>query len=276
MTNLLKNLIYPVASNNKKRLKEHFSGKWVVITGASHGIGKELTYKLIESKANLYLLARTEAELQKICQDAENAGCHARYYAIDLRDRNELDKLCSKLKDELPQVDYFFANAGKSIHRKITDALDRLHDFDRTMDLNFRSMVALSLALQPALSKQKGCIIYTSAVSSLYPSAPGWSAYHASKAAANTWCETADAEWKSWGRRMKIAYMPLVHTQMSDVNKTYKNMPAYSASEAADLLLRLSLNNRHTYKPWWARMSAPIAYLLSPLIRFTYRNCIKA
>ena len=75
----------------------------------------------------------------------------------------------------------------------------------------------------PALKASKGHIIYSSSVSTLYPMAPGWSAYHASKSAANTWCETADSEFAPLGVHVQIAYLPLVHTAMSDVSEQYKH-----------------------------------------------------
>ena len=131
-------------------------------------------------------------------------------------------------------------------------SLDRMHDYDRTMDLNYRSMVALSLALMQSLREADGRIIYTSSVSSRYPFAPGWSAYHASKCAANAWCRTARRERKKLGVKVQVAYMPLVHTPMSDVNETYKELPAYSADEAACILLKLAMSNKFRYKPWWA------------------------
>lgn len=271
---LLKGILYPKHTIDLTTLKRNFEGKWVVITGASRGIGYELAKTLIAAKANLFLISRSEDELISLCEEANNAGRKAMYKAIDLRDRSALEQFCVDLKQQLPEVDYLFVNAGKSIHRKLTDSLDRLHDFDRTMDLNFRSLVALSLALQPSLKSTKGKIIYTSSISTLYPSAPGWSAYHASKEAANVWCRTADAEFASFGVKMKIAYMPLVHTAMSDVNSVYKKMPAYSAKEAADILAYLAINRRRSYMPWWARISAPIVYFISPIIRFFYRHLI--
>ena len=270
--NLIKRIIYPTHEVGITKRRTCFEGKWVIITGASRGIGRALAQSLIAVKANLYLIARSEPELQELYEQAREAGCQAFYKAVDLRDREALNLLCAELAQQLPQVDYLFVNAGKSIHRKLVDSLDRLHDFDRTMDLNFRTLVSLSLALQPNLKCAKGKIIYTSSVSTLYPMAPGWSAYHASKEAANVWCRTADVEYATWGVRMKIAYMPLVHTAMSDVNTTYKRMPAYSAAEAADVLLYLSINGRHSYMPWWARISSPFANLLSPIIRFIYRR----
>lgn len=279
MTSLRKKIIaigaalaYPSIRLTPNITREHFYGKWVLVTGASHGIGRALTEKLISAGANVFLIARSEADLRLLCAKAKQTGNSAEYCAIDLRNREELEQLCMKLKETLPQLDYFFCNAGKSIHRKINDAVDRLHDYDRTMDLNYRSLVALSLAILPALKASKGRIIYSSSVSTLYPMAPGWSAYHASKSAANTWCETADSEFAPLGVHVQIAYLPLVHTAMSDVNEQYKHLPAYSPSDAANILLKLTIRKVRTYKPWWAKLSAPIAYLFAPIIHLYYKR----
>ena len=279
MTSLRKKIIaiggalaYPSISLTPDITREHFSGKWVLVTGASHGIGKALTEKLISAGANVFLIARSEADLRLLCAKAKQMGSSADYCAIDLRDREKLEQLCQKLRETLPRLDYFFCNAGKSIHRKINDAQDRLHDYDRTMDLNYRSLVALSLAMLPALKANKGQIIYSSSVSTLYPMAPGWSAYHASKSAANAWCETASSEFAPLGVRVQIAYLPLVHTAMSDVNEQYKHLPAYSPSDAANILLKLAIRKVRTYKPWWAKLSAPIAYLFAPIIHLYYKR----
>lgn len=267
-------LAYPQVRLKPAITKEHFSGKWVLVTGASHGIGRALTEKLIDADANVFLIARSEAELQYLCDRAKQRGNRADYCAIDLRDREKLELLCQKLRETLPQLDYFFCNAGKSIHRKITDALDRLHDYDRTMDLNYRALVALSLALLPALKASKGSIIYSSSVSTRYPMAPGWSAYHASKCAANTWCETANSEFAPLGVRVQIAYLPLVHTAMSDVNERYRQLPAYHPADAANILLRLAIRKGKRYQPWWAKLSAPIAYLFAPIVHLFYKRMV--
>lgn len=267
-------LAYPQVRLKPAITKEHFSGKWVLVTGASHGIGRALTEKLIDADANVFLIARSEADLQYLCDRAKQRGNRADYCAIDLRDREKLELLCQKLKETLPRLDYFFCNAGKSIHRKITDALDRLHDYDRTIDLNYRALVALSLALLPTLKASKGSIVYSSSVSTRYPMAPGWSAYHASKCAANTWCETANSEFAPLGVRVQIAYLPLVHTAMSDVNERYRQLPAYYPADAANILLRLAIRKRKRYQPWWAKLSAPIAYLFAPIVHLFYKRVV--
>ena len=279
MTSLRKKIIaiggvlaYPSISLTPDITREHFYRKWVLVTGASHVIGRALTEKLISAGANVFLIARSEADLRLLCAKAKQMGSSADYCAIDLRDREKLELLCQKLRETLPRLDYFFCNAGKSIHRNINDAQDRLHDYDRTMDLNYRSLVALSLAILPALKASKGHIIYSSSVSTLYPMAPGWSAYHASKSAANTWCETANSEFAPLGVHVQIAYLPLVHTAMSDVNEQYKHLPAYTPTDAANILLKLAIRKVRTYKPWWAKFSAPTAYLFAPIIHLYYKR----
>lgn len=252
LTSLWRHIVYPPKSVSDTKLSESFAGKWVVVTGATSGIGEALTHRLIGAKANLFLIARNEEKLKLLCDKARENGCGARYKAIDLRQREELDAWCKTLEEELPRVSFLFCNAGKSIKRIISSSLDRMHDFDRTIDLNYRSMVALSLALMPSLREADGRIIYTSSVSSRYPFAPGWSAYHASKCAANAWCRTARREHNKLGVKVQVAYMPLVHTPMSDVNDTYKNLPAYSADEGACILLKLAMSKKFRYKPWWA------------------------
>ena len=265
-------LVYPTISLTPEITKEHFLGKWVLVTGASHGIGRALSEKLISAGANVFLIARSEEDLHHLSAKAKQMGSCAEYCAIDLRNREKLDQLCLKLKNTLPRLDYFFCNAGKSIHRKINDAQDRLHDYDRTMDLNYRALVALSLAILPALKASKGHIIYSSSVSTLYPMAPGWSAYHSSKSAANTWCETANSEFAPLDICVQIAYLPLVHTAMSDVNEQYQHLPAYTPTEAANILLKLAIRKNKSYKPWWAKLSAPIAHIFAPIIQLYYKR----
>ena len=281
MTSLRKKIIaiggalaYPTISLSPDITREHFCRKWVLVTGASHGIGRALTEKIINAGANVFLIARSEADLRLLCAKAKQMGSSADYCAIDLRDREKLEQLCQKLRETLPLLDYFFCNAGKSIHRKINDAQDRLHDYDRTMDLNYRSLVALSLAILPALKASKGHIIYSSSVSTLYPMAPDWSAYHASKSAANAWCETANSEFAPLGVHVQIAYLPLVHTAMSDVNERYRQLPAYHPADAANILLRLAIRKGKRYQPWWAKLSAPIAYLFAPIVHLFYKRMV--
>lgn len=71
--NLSRFLFYPVLPRvDETQLKCRFKGRWVVITGASRGIGAALAKRLMRAGANLYLVARSEAELQALCDEAQS------------------------------------------------------------------------------------------------------------------------------------------------------------------------------------------------------------
>lgn len=276
MLRYLAPLLYPsICSLSEKERERYFKGKWVVVTGASRGIGACLVEELIASKANLLLIARSEDKLRELCRKASSHGCSAIYRALDLRNQEQLSILCEELPGLLPNVHFFFSNAGKSIKRKISDSISRSHDFDRTISLNYTAAIHLSLALLPALKRSHGTIISTSAVSLLYPFAPEWSAYHSSKGAADIWFRTASTELFTEGVKVRIAYIPLVHTEMSAPNLDYRNLPGYQPEAAARILLRLAIGRRNRYIPWWARLSAPLAQAFSPLVTIGYKYYFK-
>ena len=64
----------------------------------------------------------------------------------------------------------------------------------------------------------------------------------------------------------------LVHTAMSDVNERYRQLPAYHPADAANILLRLAIRKGKRYQPWWAKLSAPIAYLFAPIVHLFYKR----
>lgn len=258
-------LLYPPVISHMHRVRTTFQGKNILIVGASAGIGKALTLELIQAQANLWLVARTESQLKDLCSQAKDAGLNAQYTTVDLRNTQQLEDFCQELRTSEQSLDYLFYVAGKSICRTTLQSLNRLHDFDRTMLVNYRGLIAISLAAFQKLKSSHGQIIYASSVSSLYPSVPGWAAYHASKTAANVWCRTTRREWKTQGVAIKIAYFGLVHTSMTDQNTAYRTLPGYQPIDAARILLRLAQHKRTHYLPWWAYPSIPLAHLLYPV-----------
>ena len=82
-----KYLVYPSKTVSDKKLAAAFAGKWVVITGASSGIGEALALRLMNAGANLFLISRNEEKLSLLCARAKERGCEADFKAMDLRQR---------------------------------------------------------------------------------------------------------------------------------------------------------------------------------------------
>ena len=107
-----KYIVYPPKTVSDEELKTFFADKWVVVTGASSGIGEALTHRLINAKAHLYLISRNEQKLISLFNEAKKNGCEACYDAIDLRQREQLDALSARLRDSFPSVSYLFCIDG--------------------------------------------------------------------------------------------------------------------------------------------------------------------
>jgi len=141
-------------------------------------------------------------------------------------------------------VDILVNNAGRSIRRAVENSYDRIHDFERTMSVNYFGALRLMLALLPAMQKKKsGHVINISSIGVL-TNAPRFSAYVASKAALDAFTRCAASEFADVGIKFTTISMPLVRTPMIAPTKIYENVPTLSPEEAADLIVQAIV-----YKP---------------------------
>ncbi|WP_100125967.1 SDR family NAD(P)-dependent oxidoreductase [Snodgrassella alvi] len=250
MIKLLNFLLFYVHKPNIRRLTQRLKHKTIIITGASYGIGESLCYLLADIDCNLILVARTVDKLRELKQRLTMSKAKVDIYAADLRDQEQLDGFIKYIQN-LP-VDIFINNAGKSICRPVMQSLDRQHDFERTIKLNYLTPVQLCLALIPKLQQSKGHIINVSAVNVLFAPAVNWSAYQASKTAFDQWLRSAMPELHNRQIKVSTAYLPLVKTRMIEPTKAYQNLPALQPKQAATIISYLLQTQKRQYKPWWA------------------------
>ena len=247
---LLNFLLFYVHKPNIRRLTQRLKHKTIIITGASYGIGESLCYLLADIDCNLILVARTVDKLRELKQRLTMSKAKIDIYAADLRDQEQIDEFIKYIQN-LP-VDIFINNAGKSICRPVMQSLDRQHDFERTIKLNYLTPVQLCLALIPKLQQSKGHIINVSAVNVLFAPAVNWSAYQASKTAFDQWLRSAMPELQNRQIKVSTAYLPLVKTRMIEPTKAYQNLPALQPKQAAKIISYLLQTQKRQYKPWWA------------------------
>jgi short-subunit dehydrogenase len=244
-------LFFPFLHFSHTQLQQRLVGKTVLITGASYGIGECLAELLAHRQVYLILVARTEAKLIEVKQRVEAKGGHADIFPCDLRNAAEVQALLERLQQLPDGIDIFVNNAGHSIRRSIFDSLDRLHDFTRTINLNYLAPVQLMLGLIPTLMVHRGHVINISAVNVLLIPAPKWAAYQASKTAFDQWFRSASPELNAHGISTTSIYLPLVRTRMIEPTKAYQNLPAMQPEQVAQLICKAILERRRTYAPWW-------------------------
>lgn len=157
------------------------SGRTALITGGSRGLGKAMALALAEAGADLFLCSRKEAELRPAAEAiAAATGRRVLWRIVDMARRADVADLAAVAQAELGKIDILINNAGFNIPQPIDQINDA--DWDRLVELNLTSCMALTRALAPGMKQRCwGRVIHISSIMALASTA-GRNAYSATKA----------------------------------------------------------------------------------------------
>ena len=195
------------------RYRQALKGKVVLVTGSSRGIGLVTAKMAAESGAKVLLVARDASRLDAVAEEIRSAGGDAHAHAADLSSFEQVDALAEAVLAQHGGVDVLIHNAAHSIRRPITASLDRFHDYERTMALNYFAPVRLTLRLLPSLRERGGTVSHVLTMGVLIPG-PYFAAYLATKAALDAFGDSLMSELQHEGIHVSSVYLPLVKTDM--------------------------------------------------------------
>ena len=214
------------------------AGKRILLTGASSGIGEAAAEKFARRGATVVVVARRQELLDELVARITGAGGTAQAHACDLSDLDVVDELVAKVDGDLGGIDILINNAGRSIRRPLAESLERWHDVERTMALNYYSPLRLIRGLAPGMRERgDGHIINVSTWGVLSESSPLFGVYNASKAALTAVSRIIETEWGEQGVHSTTLFYPLVLTPMIAPTRAYDGLPGLSAAEAADWMV---------------------------------------
>jgi len=218
-------------------LCERVAGRAVMITGASSGIGEALANRLGRAGAKVLLVARSSEKLEEMKQAIEAGGGTAFVYSGDLSNAEDTQRLVSTVLADHGRVDILVNNAGISIRRSVQKSYDRVHDFERTLALNFLGAVRLIMGFLPGMRAQKQGQILNVSTIGVQVNVPRYGAYIASKAALDAFSRVLAIEALKDGVKVTTVYMPLVKTPMMKSTTIYDAFPMRTAEQATDLIV---------------------------------------
>lgn len=136
------------------------TGKVVVITGASSGIGAATALYLAQHGAAVVLGARRPERLAALCARIEAAGGHACFQVTDVTRRADLAQLVQLALDRHGKLDVLINNAGIA-PISLLDEL-RVEDWEAMIDVNVKGVLYGIAAALPVFRRQgSGHIINT-------------------------------------------------------------------------------------------------------------------
>lgn len=213
-------------------------GKRIVLTGASSGIGEAAAEQFARRGATVVVVARRQDLLDALAGRIAAAGGSAIPISCDLSDLDAVDALVADVQDRLGGVDILINNAGRSIRRPLAESLERWHDVERTMVLNYYAPLRLIRGFAPGmLERGDGHVINVSTWGVLSEASPLFAVYNASKAALSAVSRVVETEWGRDGVHSTTLYYPLVATPMIAPTKAYQGMPALTSQEAAEWMI---------------------------------------
>lgn len=208
-------------------------GKKAVITGGSSGIGRALAMEVAQMGAIVILLARRADELDAAAAEIAAAGGEAHTYPVDLTDDDAVNAVVKRILGEHQHIDFLVNNAGRSIRRSVMASVDRLHDFERTIQINYLAVVRLTLAFLPSMIDRQAGHIVNITTGAVDIKIPKWAAYSASKAAVDTFGIVAGEDLLADGITVSNVRMPLVRTPMSAPTRSVSTLiPTIDPTEA--------------------------------------------
>ncbi|MEV1116436.1 SDR family oxidoreductase [Actinosynnema sp. NPDC049800] len=213
--------------------KHGLAGRTVLITGASSGIGAATALAVAREGAVPLLVARRAEELEQVAERIRAEGGTAHTYPCDLTDAEAVGALLKQVLAEHDGIDALVNNAGRSIRRSVHLSVDRLHDYERTMALNYFAPLRLVLGLLPHMRERRSGHIVNISSMGVQLNTPRFSAYLASKSALDAFSRVAAGETVADGVTFTSVRMPLVRTPMIGPTKAYDAFPAATPERAA-------------------------------------------
>jgi NAD(P)-dependent dehydrogenase (short-subunit alcohol dehydrogenase family) len=245
-------LANPPRVSDPDKLRGAISGKTVLVTGASFGVGQATARKLAAAGATVLIVARSADRLHELAASINAGGGKAVAYPADLTDEAAVAGLTEEISEEHGALDIVVSNAGKSLRRSLHHQYDRPHDFRRTIDINYLGPIQLLLGVLPAMREQGyGQIVNVSSVGVRVPPGPQWGVYQASKGAFDRWLRSVAPELHADGVEVTSVYFALVRTRMIEPTPILRKLPGLYPDQAADVIAKAIIQRPRVIAPPW-------------------------
>ncbi len=187
------------------------TGKKVLVTGASSGIGAALAEGFAARGATVGICARRADRLADVLRSLHRHSPESRSWTVDLSDLGAIAGFAATVQSELGGIDVLVNNAGIPKRRHVTRLSPA--EVESVMTINYFSPVRLTLALLPGLIERGGHVVNISSVAArLGP--PIESSYSASKAALTAFSESMAVDLRDTGVGVHVVNPGVIDTEL--------------------------------------------------------------
>ncbi|SDL64222.1 SDR family NAD(P)-dependent oxidoreductase [Sediminibacillus halophilus] len=161
-------------------MNNRITGKKILITGASSGLGEQIARKIAEQGGTPILIARSEVRLKRLAEElAEILGGEVPFYIADLTEINQLDEVLGKIVSRHQPIHGLVNNAGFGVFDYLTDA--NWEDIENMLQLNVTALIKTVYNILPYFLRNNDGHIVNIASQAGKLATPKSSVYSASK-----------------------------------------------------------------------------------------------
>lgn len=161
-------------------MSNNISGKVVVITGASSGLGEATARHLSALGARVVLAARRKDKLDSLVAELVEAGGEAVAYQTDVTSQQDVNAMIQGAVDTFGRIDVLINNAGLMAIAPLSEG--RVDEWDRMIDINIKGLLYGVAAALPVFQRQNsGHFINIASVAALKVFSPGGTVYSGTK-----------------------------------------------------------------------------------------------
>jgi short-subunit dehydrogenase len=249
-----------------------FTGKTVLITGASTGIGRALALELARSGARLALNARDAQRLSQTASECTARGAAVLAVPGDVTLAEDCRRIVERSLERFQTLDALVNNAGMTMWARF-DALADLAPLERLLAVNYLGAARMTAAALPYLKDSRGLIVAVASIAGL-TGVPERTGYAASKHAMVGFFESLRIELRGSGVDVTIVAPDFVVSELHKgalaadgrpLGKSPMDEPHIMTSEQCARLIaramgrrrRLVITSRRGRLGRWARLVAP-------------------
>lgn len=232
---------------------------FVLITGASSGIGRALAHEYAVLGSSLFLIARGEEALEKVRAECQMLGAQAEAIAADVTDAENMARHIARIEKRVP-LDLVIANAGGGDVQPKSAPLAPISDRVFATNIN-GTMATIHPAIEVMRPRRAGQIVIMSSLAGYLPLQASPS-YSAAKAALRVYGDALRSYLAPEGISVTVITPGFVHTPATA--DAPHPLPFLISAESAARKIRLGLQrNRRTIAfPWPLVLLTRFAQLL--------------
>ena len=244
------------------------TGRTILITGGSAGIGLAFALKFLDLGNEVIVTGRRQVAL-----DAVKAR-HPKLHTIqsDVADPDQIAALAARIRAEFPKLDVLFNNAGLAIPMNLSTTESDLAGLLTEVDINLGGVIRMTSALIDVLTANSGTVVNVSSALAFVP-VPALPIYSATKAAVHSYTQSLRFQLEGTGVEVIELMPPAVKTELtSDFPEGIKLITTDELVRSTFAALR---SGKHEIRPGQSNLAALMRRIAPDFINRQFWNASK-